>query len=216
MCCARWAMAWWTRLRGRTLVVLNTCHIREKAAEKVYSDIGRLKPLKADMETRKGGMTIAVAGCVAQAEGAEIIARAPAGGHRGGPAGLSSASRTDSSFAPGAWRDPGRRLRARGKVRRPAQRARRPMASPPSSPCRRAATNSAPSAWCPIRAARNGPAPPPPLSPRPAKPRLEQGVREITLLGQNVNAYNGVEGGLAALARALVRCARPRPHPLYD
>ena len=53
------------------LVVLNTCHIREKAAEKVYSDIGRLK--------RKDGSTplIAVAGCVAQAEGEEIMTRAP-------------------------------------------------------------------------------------------------------------------------------------------
>ncbi|BBB09431.1 tRNA (N6-isopentenyl adenosine(37)-C2)-methylthiotransferase MiaB [Sphingopyxis sp. EG6] len=53
------------------LVVLNTCHIREKAAEKVYSDIGRLK--RADGSTP----TIAVAGCVAQAEGAEIARRAP-------------------------------------------------------------------------------------------------------------------------------------------
>src|SRR6218665_1428846 len=53
------------------LVVLNTCHIREKAAEKVYSDIGRLK---RDDGSRP---TIAVAGCVAQAEGAEIARRAP-------------------------------------------------------------------------------------------------------------------------------------------
>ena len=53
------------------LVILNTCHIREKAAEKVYSELGRLK----DVKTRGG--KIAVAGCVAQAEGAEIRARAP-------------------------------------------------------------------------------------------------------------------------------------------
>jgi tRNA-2-methylthio-N6-dimethylallyladenosine synthase len=57
------------------LVVLNTCHIREKAAEKVYSDIGRLA--KAGREAGKAPM-IAVAGCVAQAEGEEIMARAPA------------------------------------------------------------------------------------------------------------------------------------------
>jgi tRNA-2-methylthio-N6-dimethylallyladenosine synthase len=55
------------------LVVLNTCHIREKAAEKVYSELGRLKPLKA----ARPGMKIAVAGCVAQAEGAEILRRQP-------------------------------------------------------------------------------------------------------------------------------------------
>jgi tRNA-2-methylthio-N6-dimethylallyladenosine synthase len=54
------------------LVILNTCHIREKAAEKVYSELGRLRPLK---ETRN--TTIAVAGCVAQAEGAEMLRRAP-------------------------------------------------------------------------------------------------------------------------------------------
>src|SRR5688572_18353689 len=56
------------------LVVLNTCHIREKAAEKVYSDIGRL--VKAGEEAGRKPM-IAVAGCVAQAEGEEIMTRAP-------------------------------------------------------------------------------------------------------------------------------------------
>ena len=55
------------------IVILNTCHIREKAAEKVYSELGRLKPLKQQNKH----MVIGVAGCVAQAEGAEIIARAP-------------------------------------------------------------------------------------------------------------------------------------------
>ena len=53
------------------LVILNTCHIREKAAEKVYSELGRLRSLK------KSGLLIAVAGCVAQAEGEEILRRAP-------------------------------------------------------------------------------------------------------------------------------------------
>ena len=55
------------------MVLLNTCHIREKAAEKVYSDLGRLKPLKA----ARPGLTIGVAGCVAQAEGEEILRRMP-------------------------------------------------------------------------------------------------------------------------------------------
>ncbi len=59
------------------LVILNTCHIREKAAEKVYSELGRLKKAKARRAEAGGDMTIAVAGCVAQAEGAEISARAP-------------------------------------------------------------------------------------------------------------------------------------------
>ncbi len=59
------------------LVILNTCHIREKAAEKVYSELGRVRKVK-DARSAVGRETVvAVAGCVAQAEGAEIIARAP-------------------------------------------------------------------------------------------------------------------------------------------
>ncbi len=59
------------------LVILNTCHIREKAAEKVYSELGRLRRLKERREAKREGMMIAVAGCVAQAEGEEIAERAP-------------------------------------------------------------------------------------------------------------------------------------------
>jgi tRNA-2-methylthio-N6-dimethylallyladenosine synthase len=59
------------------MVILNTCHIREKAAEKVFSELGRLRPLKAQRSEQGERMILAVAGCVAQAEGAEIVARAP-------------------------------------------------------------------------------------------------------------------------------------------
>jgi tRNA-2-methylthio-N6-dimethylallyladenosine synthase len=59
------------------MILLNTCHIREKAADKLFSDLGRLKPLKARKDKNGGKLTLAVAGCVAQAEGAEILARAP-------------------------------------------------------------------------------------------------------------------------------------------
>jgi tRNA-2-methylthio-N6-dimethylallyladenosine synthase len=62
---------------GADLVVLNTCHIREKAAEKVYSELGRMRALQQEKATGGGRMLLAVAGCVAQAEGAEIISRAP-------------------------------------------------------------------------------------------------------------------------------------------
>mgnify|MGYP000660462876 FL=1 len=62
---------------GADLVVLNTCHIREKAAEKVYSDIGRIRKMK-DVKKQSGeDMVLAVGGCVAQAEGAQIMKRAP-------------------------------------------------------------------------------------------------------------------------------------------
>jgi tRNA-2-methylthio-N6-dimethylallyladenosine synthase len=60
------------------LIILNTCHIREKAAEKVYSELGRVRVLKQAAAREGRQVVIAVAGCVAQAEGAEIIRRAPA------------------------------------------------------------------------------------------------------------------------------------------
>jgi tRNA-2-methylthio-N6-dimethylallyladenosine synthase len=59
---------------GADMVILNTCHIRDKAAEKVFSELGRLRRMK---EATGNRMILAVAGCVAQAEGAEILARAP-------------------------------------------------------------------------------------------------------------------------------------------
>ena len=80
--------AWWTHWQPRALsrrrsaedadlVILNTCHIREKASEKVYSELGRLREMKDDAARNGRQMNIAVAGCVAQAEGEEIIRRAP-------------------------------------------------------------------------------------------------------------------------------------------
>ncbi|MER8569719.1 tRNA (N6-isopentenyl adenosine(37)-C2)-methylthiotransferase MiaB [Mesorhizobium sp. M0761] len=60
------------------LVLLNTCHIREKAAEKVYSELGRIRDMKAERAAVGREMLIGVAGCVAQAEGPEIIRRSPA------------------------------------------------------------------------------------------------------------------------------------------
>jgi tRNA-2-methylthio-N6-dimethylallyladenosine synthase len=59
------------------LVLINTCHIREKAAEKVYSELGRLRDMKAERELAGLTLTIGVTGCVAQAEGAEILRRSP-------------------------------------------------------------------------------------------------------------------------------------------
>lgn len=59
------------------LVILNTCHIREKAAEKVYSEVGRLRLLKEEKARSGGRMLVAVGGCVAQAQGEEMMRRAP-------------------------------------------------------------------------------------------------------------------------------------------
>jgi tRNA-2-methylthio-N6-dimethylallyladenosine synthase len=65
------------RMEDADLVLLNTCHIREKAAEKVYSELGRIREVKRERERAGGEMMIGIAGCVAQAEGREIIRRAP-------------------------------------------------------------------------------------------------------------------------------------------
>lgn len=62
---------------GADMVILNTCHIREKASEKVFSELGRLKQLQQDKAADGSRMILAVAGCVAQAEGEEILRRSP-------------------------------------------------------------------------------------------------------------------------------------------
>jgi tRNA-2-methylthio-N6-dimethylallyladenosine synthase len=62
---------------GADMIILNTCHIREKATEKLFSELGRLRALKDARRAEGGDLLLAVAGCVAQAEGAEITARAP-------------------------------------------------------------------------------------------------------------------------------------------
>ena len=59
------------------LIILNTCHIREKAAEKIYSELGRIAPFKKKSNIKGKQLNIVVAGCVAQAEGKEIIRRQP-------------------------------------------------------------------------------------------------------------------------------------------
>ncbi|MGH6928313.1 MAG: tRNA (N6-isopentenyl adenosine(37)-C2)-methylthiotransferase MiaB, partial [Dongiaceae bacterium] len=65
------------RADGADMVILNTCHIREKASEKVFAELGRLKAAKSAREKAGSAMIIAVAGCVAQAEGEEIMRRSP-------------------------------------------------------------------------------------------------------------------------------------------
>ena len=62
---------------GADMVIINTCHIREKASEKTFHELGRLRQLKEQKAAEGGRMVLAVAGCVAQAEGAEIMSRAP-------------------------------------------------------------------------------------------------------------------------------------------
>ncbi len=176
------------------MVILNTCHIREKAAEKVFSDLGRLRPLKARKRAKGGEMILAVAGCVAQAEGEEILARAPYVDIVLGP---QTYHRLPEMVARAA-RAGGHVLDLEFPVE--AKFDCLPEAAAPQGvsaflsvqegcdkfctfcvvPYTRGAEFSRPAAAVMTEARR----------------LIAQGAREITLLGQNVNAYRGA--GLAA------------------
>jgi len=186
--------------QGADLVVLNTCHIREKAAEKVYSELGKLREMKEEMAAAGGRMTIAVAGCVAQAQGEEIVRRQPAvdlvvgpqayhqlpeliaRSHRASGAALAADFAADEKFdsLPAARHANG--VTAFLTVQEGCDK----FCTFCVVPYTRGAEYSRP-----IEAIL-----------AEARSLADQGVREITLLGQNVNAY---AGGLAELARRLAQ-----------
>jgi tRNA-2-methylthio-N6-dimethylallyladenosine synthase len=188
---------------GADMVLLNTCHIREKASEKLFSELGRLRLLQQARAAEGQRMILAVAGCVAQAEGAEIIARAPYVDIVLGP---QSYHRLPELVA--------RAHRAAGAVIEtdfPAEDKfdHLPEVSAPQGvtafltiqegcdkfcsfcvvPYTRGAEYSRPAAAVLAEARR----------------LAAQGAREIALLGQNVNAYHGEgpQGGAWDLARLL-------------
>ena len=184
------------------LVVLNTCHIREKATEKVYSELGQLKALKTERVAAGLGMTIAVAGCVAQAEGEEILRRQPAVDLVVGPQAYhqlpeliarthrARGERLAADFAPEAKFDALGAARSTSGVT---------AFLTVQEGCDKFCT------FCVVPYTRGG------EWSRPAEAILAEarslaarGVREVTLLGQNVNAWSG-EGGLGGLARQLAR-----------
>ena len=188
--------------QGADLVVLNTCHIREKATEKVYSELGKLKALREERLAEGGSrMTIAVAGCVAQAEGEEIMRRQPAVDLVVGP----QAYHQLPELIARSHRARGERLSAdfapEDKFDSLAPRARRATGVTAfltvQEGCDKFCT------FCVVPYTR-GPewSRPPEAIEAEARELAAQGVREVTLLGQNVNAY-AAEGGLAALARRL-------------
>ena len=188
--------------QGADLVVLNTCHIREKATEKVYSELGKLKALREERLAGGGSrMTIAVAGCVAQAEGEEIMRRQPAVDLVVGP----QAYHQLPELIARSHRARGERLSAdfapEDKFDALAPRARRATGVTAfltvQEGCDKFCT------FCVVPYTR-GPewSRPPEAIEAEARELAAQGVREVTLLGQNVNAYAG-EGGLAGLTRRL-------------
>ena len=181
------------------MVLLNTCHIREKASEKLYSDLGRLRGLKV----AKPDLKVGVAGCVAQAEGEEILRRSPVVDLVVGPQAYhrlpemvaAGGRQIDTDFPA---EDKFTQLPARKALRGPA--AFLTVQEGCDKFC----------AFCVVPYTRGTEVS------RPvdrlldeARGLVAQGVREITLLGQNVNAYHGAgSGGIWGLARLLRELAQ--------
>ncbi len=190
------------------LIVLNTCHIREKASEKIFSELGKLRDLKETRRKQGKRMTLVVAGCVAQAEGAEILRRQPA---------------VDVVVGPQSYHRLPELLRE-AQVRSAVIDTEFPLEdkfsrlppSPPEAVARRGVAAFVTvqegcdkfCSFCVVPYTRGTEAS------RPVGAVLEEigrlaraGVREVTLIGQNVNAYHGVDDegrpvGLAGLIRA--------------
>ncbi|MEX0342809.1 MAG: tRNA (N6-isopentenyl adenosine(37)-C2)-methylthiotransferase MiaB [Erythrobacter sp.] len=185
------------------LVVLNTCHIREKAAEKVYSDIGRIS--KAGAEAGKTPL-IAVAGCVAQAEGEEIMARAPAVSMVVGPQAYHRLPEMLDRAVKGE-RATDTDMPAIAKFAALPERRRTNPASflTVQEGCDKFCT------YCVVPYTR-GAEISRPYSDLVAEARklVDAGAKEITLLGQNVSAWSGEDEkghrvGLAGLIRDLAK-----------
>ncbi|MCW1951194.1 MAG: tRNA (N6-isopentenyl adenosine(37)-C2)-methylthiotransferase MiaB [Octadecabacter sp.] len=175
------------------MILLNTCHIREKAAEKIYSELGRLKPLKA----KNPDLKIGVAGCVAQAEGAEIMTRQPMVDLVVGPQSYHRLPQMEDALARGETAldtdfpedDKFETLKSRPKAKR-GPTAFLTVQEGCDKFC----------AFCVVPYTRGSEVSrPADRIIREAQELVEVGVREITLLGQNVNAYHGHDGGLAGL-----------------
>ena len=175
------------------MILLNTCHIREKAADKIYSELGKFKGIKSANPNLK----IAVAGCVAQAEGAEIIRRQPMVDLVVGPQSYHKLPQMEARIQTGARaldtdfpeEDKFNHLAERSKAKR-GPTAFLTVQEGCDKFC----------AFCVVPYTRGSEVSrPADLVFSEACDLVDRGVREITLLGQNVNAYNGHRNGLSGL-----------------
>lgn len=175
------------------MILLNTCHIREKAAEKIYSELGKFKPLKEANPNLK----IGVAGCVAQAEGEEIVKRQPMVDLVVGPQSYHKLPKMEAAVQTGVRaldtdfpeEDKFEHLGKRPKAARgptaflTVQEGCDKFCAFCVVPYTRGAEVSRPAAQIMSE----------------AQDLVSRGVREISLLGQNVNAYHGHDKGLSGL-----------------
>ncbi len=196
------------RPEGADMVILNTCHIREKATEKLFSDLGRLRPLKTAKADSGGEMVLAVAGCVAQAEGAEIMRRAPY---------------VDIVFGPQTYHRLPEMVARATRVHGGAQSAgvldtdfpvepkfdRLPAQDGPAGPTAFLTVQEGCDKFCTFCVVpyTRGVEYSRPAADVIAEARglVAAGAREITLLGQNVNAYHGAapDAGVWGLGRLI-------------
>jgi tRNA-2-methylthio-N6-dimethylallyladenosine synthase len=187
------------------MVIVNTCHIREKAAEKMYSELGRLRRLKEKKAECGQSMLIAVAGCVAQAEGEEIVRRQSAVDMVVGPQSYHRLPEMIARISRGTGHALETDFPAQDKF--DALPQERDVRGPTAfltvqEGCDRFCT------FCVVPYTRGAEfSRPPERIVAEARQLAGKGIREITLLGQNVNAYRGLgaggQWGLARLLRAL-------------
>jgi len=197
---------------GADMVILNTCHIREKAAEKVYSELGRLRVLKQEAAAAGRQMLVTVAGCVAQAEGREMLRRAPVVDVLVGP----QAYHRLPELIARASREAGRQLDTDFPTESKFDHL--PEARQAGGPAAFLAVQEGCDkfcSFCVVPYTRGAEASRPVAAVlAEARQLAAQGVLELTLLGQNVNAYHGAgpEGapwGLGRLLRALAEIPGP-------
>ena len=185
------------------MVILNTCHIRERATEKVYSELGRIRGLKEDKARKGGRMLVAVAGCTAQAEGEEILARAPMVDMVVGPQSYHRLPEMIARLARGS----GERIEADFPALEKFDNLLEAVSDAGVSAfltvqegCDKFCT------FCVVPYTR-GPehSRPPEKIVAEARALSARGAREIVLLGQNVNAYRGTDarGKVWSLARLI-------------
>ena len=192
------------------LIVLNTCHIRERASEKIYSELGKIRELKEERAGAGLETTVVVAGCVAQAEGGEILRRQPAVDLVVGPQNYHRLPQLLRARRPGGAVD----------TEFPVEdKFDHLPASAPEAIRARGVTAFVTvqegcdkfCSFCVVPYTRGGEASRPPAQVLAEIERLARaGVAEVTLIGQNVNAYHGrsADGRSSSLAELIAEAAR--------